>query len=295
MRSLFALFLQAFTRWKKQKNVYYLRIKFQIDLYWKFDRIEAEGKNLDKEKIPVWVWYEDIDQKQVDKEVAEQTGLSQENLSVDYEMPNPSLISDLQNQKIGSQEKMHDYLGRTTVARNLERQRTEAYTTKRREVCRKKYIFENINRLKDIKVKNEDVIFSSEYSPCAIINLTKKEIEALIVNNNIKNVDLFNEQVPEPDTESSVLESSNINKVRTNIGLSGKNVKIGLIDNGLPAPSENLNLDNIFAVNITNIYDHATRMALTIMGKNGVAPDAELYCTSYSLSNIERLVAEGVI
>lgn len=268
--------------------------KISERLYEEFNRLETAGVDLAITKIPVWVWYEDIDQKQVNREVTEQTGLTQEHLSIDFEMPTPSLINDLQSEKIGSQERMKEYLERTFVARKLEKQRTEIYITKRRELSKRKYTVANTNRLKNMKIKDKDLMFFSQFSPCLIINMTKMEIENAKKNANITKIDFFSEQMPVPDTESSVLESSSINQVRMNLGLTGKDVKVGLIDNGLPAASVNLNSDKIFAVNITNTYDHATRMALTIMGRNGVAPEAELYCTSYSLFNIESLISKGV-
>jgi hypothetical protein len=79
--------------------------KISEELYQEFARLEAEGKDLSKEKIPVWVWYKDIDQKQVDREVEEQTGLTEENISVDFEMPSHSLIEALKQEKTNSKIK----------------------------------------------------------------------------------------------------------------------------------------------------------------------------------------------
>lgn len=60
--------------------------KISDELYREFDRLEAEGDDLTNEQIPVWVWYKDIDQKEVDREVTEQTGLTSETIAVDFEM-----------------------------------------------------------------------------------------------------------------------------------------------------------------------------------------------------------------
>lgn len=59
--------------------------KISEDLYQQFNMLTEDGADLSKEKIPVWVWYRDIDQKQVDREVEEQTGLTKENLAVGFE------------------------------------------------------------------------------------------------------------------------------------------------------------------------------------------------------------------
>lgn len=39
------------------------------------------------EKIPVAIWYEDIDQEQVDMLTTQKVGFSEEEIAVDYEMP----------------------------------------------------------------------------------------------------------------------------------------------------------------------------------------------------------------
>lgn len=113
--------------------------KISEELYQEFNRLEKAGKDLTREKIPVWIWYKDIDQELVEREVTNQTGLSPENIAVDFEMPSLTLINDLKSEETGSQEKMQQYLGRTTVARQLENQRADTYIMKRREISRKEY------------------------------------------------------------------------------------------------------------------------------------------------------------
>lgn len=71
--------------------------KISKELYQEFERLESAGADLTKEKIPVWIWYEDIDQKKVDQEVTEQTGLKPENLAVVFEMPSLTLINGSKN------------------------------------------------------------------------------------------------------------------------------------------------------------------------------------------------------
>ena len=165
--------------------------KISEDLYQEFDRLEAEGANLEKEKIPVWVWYKDIDQKEVDREVKEQTGLTQENLEVPFEMPSLSLINDLQSEKIGSQKQMQKYLERTKVARELENQRTDEYIIKRREISSKKYKKMSEKFIKDDLKNSHDVIFKSQYAPTIIAELTQKQILMLSKNIDIVTIDLY--------------------------------------------------------------------------------------------------------
>ncbi|MGN0550514.1 MAG: hypothetical protein ACI4I4_01555, partial [Acutalibacteraceae bacterium] len=78
--------------------------KISDTLYSEFERIEDEGIDVSNEKIPVWIWYEDINQEQVDRLTEVRTGLTKENVTVNFELPSVSLLNSLENNELGSQE-----------------------------------------------------------------------------------------------------------------------------------------------------------------------------------------------
>lgn len=83
------------------------------------------------------MWYKDIDQMQVNREVTAQTGLTEDKISLNYEMPKNSLINSLKNKEPDSQNRMKMYKERTRVARELESQRCNEYVIKDVKFLRK--------------------------------------------------------------------------------------------------------------------------------------------------------------
>ena len=268
--------------------------KISDTLYAEFARLEAQGKNMANEKIPVWIWYKDINQTQVDNIVKTRTGLTAENAAVDYAMPSPALLNSLQNEEPGSQAQMQAYLAATAQARALEAQRADTLIMTRREVAREQYNVKSAEIIEEVNLDADDIIFKSQYAPVVIAEMTKAEILQLVQIKKIETVSLFEEESTVPDSEESVLGSSNITKVRQKTGLSGNNVKVGLIENGFPESNTELVAENIIAVNVSDTDSHATRMAITIAGSSGVAPNVKIYCTTLTYKNIENLISNGV-
>lgn len=116
-------------------------------------------------------------------------------------------------------------------------------------------------------------------------------------NNRVKVIELYRNEMPITSSESSVLDSSSVLQTRDRIGLTGNGIKVGIVDNGIPANNNELNFQNITNVSATVVDDHATRMAITLAGTTGVAPNVKLYCTDWRdfYNNIEDLLTEGVI
>lgn len=273
--------------------------KISEDLYKKFEQLKADGKNLSKEKIPVWVWYEDIDQKQVDREVMEQTGLTTETIAVNFEMPDLKLINDLKNNHVGSQERMQDYFARTVVARKLEAQKTKEYVDKRRQISKTKYKMRRDKIINEFILKNDDIIFKSDYSPSFISKMTQRQIVNLSKNKNIQKVYLYQETetIPCADTvaDSKFKETVQVDKVFNNIALSGSNVKVGLADVGKADKNNSeLTSSNIIQLGNAGIDDHSTLMARIICGNYGIAPSCTLYSTNFNFTEIENLITNGI-
>lgn len=60
------------------------------------------------EKIPVAIWYEDVDQNKIDTLTAKEVGFSEEEIDVDYEMPSTELLTSLKAEEAGAVDEMED-------------------------------------------------------------------------------------------------------------------------------------------------------------------------------------------
>ena len=200
----------------EQKDTVPPKDKISNSLYQEFTELEQSGVNMQTEKIPVWIWYQDIDQKQVDKQVEKQTGLTEDNIAVDFEMPGITLLSNLQNEIPDSQENMKAYLERTAVVRELEKQKTELYISKRRDISRNKYNKMSSDLLNKIQAVN--IRFKSNYAPAIIVEMSKKEVAAAAQLKEIERIALYTERDFIDDDLSSVNKSTGAEKVRNTTG-----------------------------------------------------------------------------
>ena len=274
--------------------------KISDTLYEEFARLEAQGKNMAEEKIPVWVWYKDVNQTQVDNITKARTGLTVENAAVDYAMPSPALLNSLQNEEPGSQAQMQAYLAATAQARALEAQRADTLIMTRREVAREQYNTKSAAIIEETNLDEDDIIFKSQYAPMIIAEMTQEEIERMVESTNIETVELYEqgeeeECTLEADLEqmASVKQTLGLDKVYNEIGLTGQNVKVGMFEVGPPIPNSEIT----FTIVGTGLeqQDHATNTARALASSEvGIAPNITLYATNADYSNIEQMISSGV-
>ena len=107
---------------------------------WKDKISEAVWEKLDAEnedtKVPVWIWFTDIDQEVIERQVKKETGLSIDNLAVAF-TPVPNDLkrvliegtqkSNGQRQDEESERKLEEYIKSTSIQREEEKRRTDAY------------------------------------------------------------------------------------------------------------------------------------------------------------------------
>ena len=274
--------------------------KISDTLYAEFARLEAQGKNMANEKIPVWIWYKDINQTQVDNIVKTRTGLTAENAGVDYAMPSPALLNSLQNEEPGSQAQMQAYLAATAQARALEAQRADTLIMTRREVAREQYNVKSAGIIEEANLDADDIIFKSQYAPMVIAKMTQKQIKELVKNENTETVSLYNADIPvdqatleDIENMTSIKQTLGVNKVYNEIGLTGQNVKIGMFESGVPIPNSEITFTTVGTG--LEQRSHATNSARAIASSEiGIAPDVTLYATNYLFFNIESMLTTGV-
>lgn len=266
---------------------------------------------VDGEKIPVYVWYTDIDQESVEIEVEKEYGLSLENIVIDYEMPSSDLITAYKNGEENAKIEITNYFERTKDIREKEKELTDEYILSRRSVARTKYSQKSGEITSNFKIDESDILFRSSYAPAIVANLTVDEIEELKNDSRIEEIGLYIPVVGyDVSTVDNILavekEASGISKASDVLGLTGNNVKIGMMETGCPDRSNALINDaDITLGGICAITDHALKTSRIMVGNSdGIAKNAELYCVSnpeglaesgtFDYTRFEWLLSQGV-
>ena len=119
-------------------------------------------------------------------------------------------------------------------------------------------------------LKDENILYMSALSPLIIVELSAKKIVELSKQSNVVSIDYYEPTVQVlSDVNVSLSKASEVNT----LGYTGKNVKIGQVDAGVPNSSVN---NVIVRHGVVNDY-HPTNVAQII---NQVAPDASIYAAS---------------
>lgn len=85
------------------------------------------------------------------------------------------------------------------------------------------------------------------------------------------------------DAITNNIKAVNGDYTRDSLGFDGGRIKIGQIDVGVPDPSAaQLKNAKIERHGITDYKEHPTQVASIMVGKDGIAPEAQLYCTSFT-------------
>lgn len=142
------------------------------------------------------------------------------------------------------------------------------------------------NKLKSARSRRLETLNTSKGKDTFVINLTASELEEYKKNSNI---DLIEEDVKVSlvsQTESWALSSIKIDNARAD-GLTGKGVKIAVLDSGVTKHDDLNIIDGVAFTSYTTSYEddngHGTHVTGIIgaldndIGTVGVAPDAKLY------------------
>lgn len=259
------------------------------------------------EKIPVAIWYTDIDQEKVDKLTVDKVGYTQDDIALTYEMPSTELINNLKKGEEDAVSEMQAYLKRTEKVRENERKRTNEYIMTRREFSRVKYNEKSAKIIKDISLEEKDITFKSQYAPMITATLTIEEIE-----NHSKNVNITNIYYEYPENLSIVDDNilDHVGDAKKTIRydevlgklssientLDGSGVIIGVSEPGgkLESHSELNNASIIPMPGISyneNNTGHATRVTRLIVGENsGFAKGVTIVSANTSKSMIEEML-----
>ena len=287
--------------------------------------VEAEAKALAKidsalyekmktalpdEIIPVAIWYKDIDQTQVDKLTEEKIGFSKDDIALAYEMPSTELLSNLEKGEPEAIDEMQTYLKRTEAKREAERERTNVYVLNRREISREKYNAKSEKVINEIEIPEGSITFKSQYAPMIIALLSVSDIESVVYNSVIDSMyydnwsadnepqlvdtlELNNGSNVDYETEIDIIKNTvDQNDVVTELGLTGNDVLVGVIESGGKVNNDPEFNNNIINIGSDTYYkDHITEVTKRIVGStSGFAPNAVAICTNTSYSNMELLL-----
>ena len=97
---------------------------------------EINSSAVSDAKIPVYIWYKDIDFDKVDTLTAKETGLTPADCEVITDFPLATTLYGLENDEPQAKTEMEEYLERTQEARSIEKERTDIYKSARKAIAR---------------------------------------------------------------------------------------------------------------------------------------------------------------
>lgn len=244
-----------------------------------------------EETIPVWIWFEDIDQEEAEKKVFENTGLSVENLCEIDEEISEDLAIKLANLSSFSKEKKEDvrkefknYLDKTEGKRKEESIKTDMYLEELHFVQKEMLEEKTSEIIKDLKIDNNEIITSDTQAPTCIVNVKSKNIKKIAKSPKVMAIYYY--EIPDIAEETSnneisqVLAASTISKVQNEIGLTGAEVSVGIFDVGFVSASAYIGPERIsYVSNLQSGHygEHANFVARIAAGTDGIAKDACIY------------------
>lgn len=264
------------------------------------------------EKIPVAIWYTDIDQEKVDKLTVDKVGYTQNDIALTYEMPSTELINNLEKGEEDAVGEMKAYLNRTEKVRENERKRTNEYIMTRREFSRVKYNEKSAKIIKDISLEEKDITFKSQYAPMIIAELTSTQISDYCKNSKVESVYYHTDETVVQSNESETIfdnidiaktrlrYSETLNKLNSfNSTLNGNGVLIGVSEMGGQfnevSELKDASVESLEGVTSFEEGVHITDVVCLIVGKNsGFAPNASVITSNTDKDMIETLIGSNV-
>lgn len=279
------------------------------------------------EKIPVAIWYTDVDQTQIDSLTKDRVGFDAESVALDYEMPSLVTMNSAKEGDAQATAELQDYFQRTERQREIEKQRTDEYVMTRREISRDKYNEKSARVIKEAEIPQKSIGFTSQYAPMIIAKLTVAEITEISANSYVEAVyyeEEEEEETVQPRGDEFVpdLTEERLNELIRDIGIikdvvgytdlitvlqqgdpsfiPGEGIKIGVVENGgkvSTSDSELIDADITFEGDVyynQGAPSHMTGVARVIVGKNlGFAKGASICCSRKLYEPIETMIKNG--
>ena len=281
-----------------------------------FDNSSVEGESkIDKgllkkinegdkdERFSVIVWYKDINQSKVTEKAIQETASI---ISKRFELPdNDSSLNYLNS--IALSEKVNS-LSDDTYNTN------EIYIETRRKIASQHYQDLSKSLISKSKISYKNIVFCSRYAPMLIANLTVGEVKNLASVFETDSISEYEEIAYEPATIATASANVSIDDIGidSDLGLTGNNVKIGMVDIEIYGSLDNgIDLDNDeYVIRYDNgiemhDYGQVVKVGPTSFHNNNhgigtanilltIAPNITLYSTQWDWNYIEVMLDEGV-
>lgn len=121
---------------------------------------EINSSAVSDAKIPVYIWYKDIDFDKVDTLTAKETGLTPADCEVITDFPLATTLYGLENDEPQAKTEMEEYLERTQEARSIEKERTDIYKSARKAIAREEYDEKSGNVKNKLSLNENDIILA---------------------------------------------------------------------------------------------------------------------------------------
>lgn len=300
MKKIFVVLLSIFTLFNT--TTAYSATNSSKDDNWqaKVDPYILENMQQLGDTIPVWLWMEDIDQNAAVQKVYENTGLKESDLEVIDEPIPDQLAMSISNldqaetaEKISVKSEFREYLEKTEPARRLEAQRVDTYIDELRTVQKDMLRQKNQSVFSRLGLSENSIIESELQAPVYIVNIAKSDIERLARNPKVTSILYYKDEVLVPEDEyddtfsplntiPKVMAASNLSRIRTETGLTGSGVKLGIFDEGKVQPDPEISASRITYVEPSNpgYHYHSTNVARIAAGTEGIATGASIYSSS---------------
>lgn len=275
--------------------------KISEDVWEKIETVE------DVEKIPVWIWFTDIDHQKVEEYVTRKTGLSEETLAVEFEPVSKELkvVLTEESQKESDERQnnniekvLADYMDTIENQRIEEVERTNTYIREHRMSLKEAYVEKNSTIIEELDLPVEEIIFQSQLTPSVIVSLTKEQVIEVAKSLDVETVGYYDSNSYETemlnedyfgyfDHEQEAMRTDEIREVS---GLTGSGVNIVMLDSLVR--SDRNHYSKLNASNITVFYDGdfyqtdelsafpestSAHGNLSALGLQTYAPDVRIY------------------
>ena len=285
------------------------------------DKVELQKEAMTEKLIPVYIWYNDIDQGKVDMLTEKATGLSKDNCSIiNTDLYNNINTMSTNTLSVLEKNDLDEFISLSKESREKEQLAVEDYIVTHREIAKTEYNKKSDILLQKFDLNRNNISFVSDYAPLIIANLTVDEIETISNNPTVEQLGYFEEYEYVEESIESAINTTNIDKINSTsaLNLTGTSVKVGIIENesvvlsidnpdGITVEntiptirntSDGVNLTdygNVIIVGDTrrnNVKDsHPFLVANTLLS---VSPEITLYSSNTDYSNIEAMISDGV-
>lgn len=270
------------------------------------------------ETVPIYVEFEEIGKDYIEQKVDTQTGMT---LNQIKQLEDKYLNSkELEN---ASNEELETLLPKYFKDTESKREYIQSLVNKRimaeRSIAKELYDKQNAEYVKQTGINKTDIEFVSSYSPMVITECTEDEINDIVVQSEVKSIDIHEDVqiVPEEsqvsETEVTTTATSNYTTAwksaisasftTDTVGIRGNGVTIGVFDGDtVYTGHSDLKDSNITVLDHYNDYGtyHGTFVTRVLAGYYGIVPKAKVYTSSTKssqttvYSDIEELIDNGV-